>query len=47
MTFKKCCDNCKYYEWYQDYCKKLESNVDFRNICSLWEDKRRNNNNGQ
>lgn len=37
MIFKKCCDNCKYYYWYGDLCKKFECYTDERAVCNSWE----------
>ena len=33
-NFEKCCDNCKYYEWYWDKCKKFDCETDARSCCS-------------
>lgn len=30
----KCCDNCKYYEWFWDKCNKWDCEVDDRSCCS-------------
>ena len=29
----KCCDNCKYYEWYHDKCSKWNCEIDCRSCC--------------
>lgn len=34
---KKCCDNCKYYEWYYDKCNKYNCEVDGRSVCNGYE----------
>ena len=34
MKSKKCCDTCKYYEWYYDKCNKYNCKVDDRSVCS-------------
>lgn len=28
------CDNCIYYNWYYDWCKKWKCKVDDRSICN-------------
>lgn len=37
---KKCCDTCKYYEWYFDKCQKYNCEVDNRSVCSLHEERK-------
>ena len=39
---KKCCDTCKYYEWYYDKCNKYDCEVDDRQICSMYESRNKN-----
>ena len=34
---EKCCDTCKYYHWYYDYCDKYDCKVDARAVCSSYE----------
>jgi hypothetical protein len=34
---KKCCDNCKWYEWYWDKCTKWDCECDAREIHSCYE----------
>ena len=36
-SIKKCCDNCKYYEWYYDKCLKLDCETNYNSMCSLYE----------
>ena len=31
------CDNCEYYEWYYDYCRKWKCEVDDRGVYSCFE----------
>lgn len=37
---KKCCDSCKYYEWYYDKCTKWNTTVDPRSICDSYESRK-------
>lgn len=30
----RCCDNCKYYGWYYDFCDKWKCEVDAQSCCS-------------
>ena len=33
----KCCDNCIFYEWYYDRCKRWMCFInDPRSVCSFW-----------
>lgn len=25
-----CCDNCRHYDWYRDFCKKWKCKIDYR-----------------
>ena len=34
MNSKKCCDNCIYYNWYYDYCKLWNVEIDARSVCN-------------
>ena len=36
------CDNCKYYNWYYDYCDKWKCVVDEREVHSCYEHRREN-----
>lgn len=36
---QKCCDKCKYYEWYYDKCTKWDCLCDARECHSCFEDK--------
>ena len=40
--FKKCCDTCKYYEWYWDKCKKFDCEMDARACCNCHEARKTN-----
>lgn len=31
------CDNCKYYNWYYDHCRKWDCEVDAREIHNCFE----------
>ena len=31
------CDNCKYYDWYYDHCRKWDCEVDAREIHNCFE----------
>ena len=31
------CDECKHYEWYYDYCRKWECQVDAREVHNCYE----------
>lgn len=31
------CDNCKYYDWYYDYCEKLKCMIDGRSVHNCFE----------
>ena len=31
------CDNCKYYEWYYDHCRKWDCEVDVREVHNCFE----------
>lgn len=33
----KTCDDCKYYEWYYDWCNKWKTEHDARNIEDCFE----------
>lgn len=33
------CDNCKYYEWYYDYCEKWKCVVDDREVHSCFAER--------
>lgn len=41
MKNKKCCDTCKYYEWYYDKCNKYNCEVDDRSVCSSHEEQKK------
>lgn len=32
-----CCDECKYYEWYYDLCKKWNCKIDGRSVHNCFE----------
>lgn len=32
------CDNCKYYDWYYDFCNKWKCEVDARAVHDCFED---------
>lgn len=34
---EKCCDNCKWYEWYWDKCTKWDCECDARECHSCFE----------
>lgn len=34
-----CCDNCKYYAWYYDWCDKWKCKVDSREIHNCCHEK--------
>ena len=34
---KKCCDTCKYYSWYYDFCEKWECEMDARSKCDSYK----------
>ena len=34
---EKCCDNCKWYEWCWDKCKKWDCECDEREVHSCFE----------
>lgn len=34
---KKCCDTCIYYNWYYDFCKLWEVEIDGRSICKNYK----------
>lgn len=36
------CDNCKYYNWYYDYCNKWKCKVDEREVYSCYEHRKEN-----
>ena len=36
---KKCCDNCKYYQWYYDKCDLFNAEVDGRSVCDSYEER--------
>ena len=38
----KCCDTCKRYHWYEDWCDKYECEVDARNVCGGYESQEEN-----
>ena len=40
MKNKKCCDTCKYYEWYYDKCNKYNCEVDDRSVCSSHKERK-------
>ena len=31
------CDNCKYYEWYYDHCRKWDCEIDAREVHNCYE----------
>ena len=31
------CDDCKYYEWYYDHCRKWDCEVDAREVHNCFE----------
>ena len=31
------CDNCKYYDWYYDHCRKWDCEVDAREVHNCFE----------
>ena len=33
----KCCDNCKYYSWHYDYCKKYQSIINNKSVCTSFQ----------
>ena len=35
-------DNCKYYQWYYDWCDKWNCEVDGREVHSYYEQRREN-----
>lgn len=37
ITHKKHCDNCKWYSWYYDWCKKFEVEMDARSVHDCFE----------
>lgn len=39
---EKCCDNCKYYEWYWDKCNKWDYECDAREVHPCFEPKEKN-----
>ena len=39
MEEQKCCDTCKFYEWYYDKCKKFNSEVDAKHLCSMYQER--------
>jgi hypothetical protein len=45
METDKCCDNCKWFEWYWDKCKKWDCECDFREVHSCYEPIERGSNN--
>lgn len=38
MESQKCCDNCKFYEWYYDKCKKYNCEVNAKHLCSMYQE---------
>ena len=38
MSSKKCCDTCEYYNWYYDFCKLWEVEIDGRRICNNYKE---------
>lgn len=38
---QKNCDNCYYYRWYYDHCKKWDCKVDDRSVCNGFAERRR------
>ena len=39
MTSKKCCDTCKYYEWYYDRCNLFNCKMDARSKCNCYKER--------
>ena len=37
ITHEKNCDNCKWYSWYYDWCKKFEVEVDAKSAHNCFE----------
>ena len=29
----KCCDSCRFYNWYYDWCAEWKCEVDYRGVC--------------
>ena len=40
MSSKKCCDNCRYYEWYYDWCNLFKCEMDARSRCNSYKGRR-------
>jgi hypothetical protein len=40
---EKCCDKCKYYQWYWDYCTKYHIHMNYRSVQSCFEPRVDNN----
>ena len=38
----KCCDNCKWFEWYWDKCTKWDCEVDARECHSCFDERESN-----
>lgn len=38
----QCCDNCRHYHWYYDYCDKYDCEVDARETHGCCEERRKN-----
>lgn len=34
----KCCDKCRHYKWYYDYCSKWKIKMDYRSVFSCFEE---------
>ena len=37
MMEKMNCDNCEYYDWYYDHCRKFDCEVDAREVHNCFE----------
>ena len=35
----KCCDKCRFYQWYFDYCEKWKCEVDGRSVYGCFEER--------